>query len=339
MQVQAVGEFALIARLQQRLPPPQEARVVCGIGDDCAVLRLPAGSDLLLTTDTQEEEVHFRRAWATPEDIGWRCLAVNVSDIAAMGGMPVAAVVALSLPPDLEVAFVEGLYDGLQAVATAYSCPIVGGNVSKTAGKLAVTISVLGEVPRGQALRRSGARVGDEIWVTGTLGEAKAGLEALRHAPRLAGLATERVCERYRRPRPRLHEAWYLREHGGLHSLIDLSDGLSSDLAHICQASGVGAVLEAAQLPLAEETRRVAAALGADPLAYALHGGEDFELCFTAPPGRIAPLQADFTRRFQCPLTRVGYICAGRGVTLQLPDGRCHPLPVAGYDHFQAATP
>jgi thiamine-monophosphate kinase len=131
MLIGELGEFALIDRLQQRLPKTAPAQLVRGIGDDCAVLRSTAGTDLLLTTDTQEEGVHFRRDWSTPQDIGWRCLAVNVSDIAAMGGTPLGAVIALSVPATLEVAFVEALYDGLQELATAYDCPIIGGNISK----------------------------------------------------------------------------------------------------------------------------------------------------------------------------------------------------------------
>src|SRR5262247_1675376 len=165
MLIGELGEFALIARLQQRLQERAPAQLVRGIGDDCAVLRSTAGMDLLLTTDTQEEGVHFRRDWSTPEDIGWRCLAVNVSDIAAMGGSPLGAVIALSVPASLDVAFVEALYDGLQALATAYDCPIIGGNISKAAEHLTVTITVLGDVSAGHGVYRSGAQVGDEIWV------------------------------------------------------------------------------------------------------------------------------------------------------------------------------
>jgi thiamine-monophosphate kinase len=338
MLIGALGEFALIARLQQRLhttPPPQ---VVRDIGDDCAVLRPSPGTDLLLTTDTQEEDVHFRRAWATPQDIGWRCLAVNVSDIAAMGGRPLGAVIALSVPATLEVAFVEALYDGIQDLATAYDCPIIGGNVSKASEHLAVTITVLGEVPAGRGVYRSGARVGDEIWVTGDLGGAKAGLEVLRHPDAVADLATAEVLQRYRRPRPRLREAQFLRQHGVLHSLIDLSDGLSSDLAHICTESAVGAALEAARIPLSGPVRRVAHALQVDPLSFALHGGEDFELCLTVPVGGLAPLLQTFTQQYQCALVRVGTVTSNQGVTLRLADGTVQPLPARGYDHFRSDT-
>jgi thiamine-monophosphate kinase len=335
MQVGACGEFALIARLQQRLAASGGAQVVRGIGDDCAILRPAAGMDLLVTTDTQEEGVHFRRDWATPQDIGWRCLAVNVSDIAAMGGRPLGAVIALSLPPTLEVAFVEALYDGLYELATAYDCPIVGGNISKTAGGVSVTITVLGEVPHGQSLCRSGAQVGDDIWVTGDLGGAKAGLEALLHPEAVAGLPTTEILQRYRRPRPRLREAQYLRQHGTLHSLLDLSDGLSSDLAHICEESRVGARLEAVYIPISAEVHRVAQALHTDPLAFALHGGEDFELCFTAPPAALDAVQQAFAAQFCCPLVRIGTIESGAGITLGFPDGTQQALGAHGYDHFR----
>ena len=333
MKVCDLGEFALLARLQRRLKQADAPSVVRGIGDDCAVLRPADGHDLLVTTDTQEEGVHFRRDWSTPEDIGWRCLAVNVSDIAAMGGVPLGAVVALSLPETLAVAFVEAMYDGMSTVAEAYACPIIGGNISKSTERLSVTITVLGSAPRDGAAYRASARAGDAIWVTGDLGAAKAGLEALIHPQAVAGLPTDAVLARYRRPRPRLREAQFLRQHGA-HSLIDLSDGLSSDLAHICEASSVGAQLHADRIPISDQTRRVAHALGLDPLTVVLHGGEDFELCLTAPPSAAASLEQDFCKRFDCPITRIGIIQAGAGVTLRYPDGREVPLDAGGYDHF-----
>jgi thiamine-monophosphate kinase len=224
----------------------------------------------------------------------------------------------------------------MQELATAYDCPIIGGNVSKASGPLAVTITVLGEVPSGRAVYRSGAQVGDEIWVTGALGGAKAGLEVLLHPAAVANLATAEVLQRYRRPRPRLREAQYLCQHSVLHSLIDISDGLSSDLAHICNASGVGAQLEATRIPVSGAVRQVAQALHVDPLTYALHGGEDFELCFTAPAGSLLPLQQAFTEQFQCPLVRVGTVMSSRGVTLRLADETEQSLRARGYDHFRS---
>lgn len=337
MQVGDVGEFALIARLHARLQTPRDDHIIRGIGDDCAVLRPSAGMDLLLTTDTQEEGVHFRRDWASAQDIGWRCMAVNVSDIAAMGGRPLGAIVALSLPPTLAVAFVEALYDGMQAMAAASGCPLLGGNISQRTDTLSVTITVLGETPQDQSVYRSGAQVGDEIWVTGDLGGARAGLEVLLHPAALASLSSAEVLARYRRPQPRLREAQYLRQHAVLHSLLDLSDGLSSDLRHICEASGVGARLQAAHVPIALQTRQIALAQGAEPLDYALHGGEDFELCLTTPAGQIERLQDAFQQQFGCPLVRVGRIQPGAGITLMRPDGTQQALPVKGYDHFRRA--
>jgi thiamine-monophosphate kinase len=230
----------------------------------------------------------------------------------------------------------EDLYDGLQELATAYDCPIIGGNVSKASEHMAVTITVLGEVPCGHGVYRCGAQVGDEIWVTGDLGGAKAGLEALLHPAAVAGLVTSEVLRRYRRPCPRLREAQYLRQYGALHSLIDISDGLSSDLAHICAESGVGAELEAACLPVSDEVRQVAQALQVDPLTFALHGGEDFELCLTAPAGCLSALQHLFAAQFQCPLIRVGTVKPGREITLRLGDGTERSLRARGYDHFRS---
>ena len=240
---------------------------------------------------------------------------------------------ALSLPETLSVAFVEAMYDGMNALAAAYDCPIIGGNISKATERLSVTITVLGSAPRGGAVYRASARAGDGIWVTGDLGGAKAGLEALIHPQAVAGLSTDVVLTRYRRPLPRLREAQFLRQHGA-HSLIDLSDGLSSDLAHVCEASGVGAQLHADRIPISDETRKMAGALGLDALTMALHGGEDFELCLTAPSAVAEALEQDFRKRFDRPLTRIGTIQAGAGVTLYHSDGGEAPLIAGGYDHF-----
>jgi len=332
-----IGEFALIERLQRFLQPPSGSQIIKSIGDDCAVLQPAADADLIVTTDSQEEGVHYRLDWSTPEDIGWRCLAINVSDIAAMAGRPLGAVVALSLPADLDVAFVDGLYTGMQALAQDMACPIIGGNMTKTTGRISVTITVLGEVPRGQAVYRSGAQPGDAIWVTGTLGGAKAGLEALLHPEAVRDTPAAHALACYRRPQPRLPEALFLRQRAALHSLLDLSDGLSGDLRHICEASGVAAQIEAEAVPMHDDTRRIAQALNADPLSYALHGGEDFELCFTALPGSIEAIQADFEQQFNRSLTRVGAIQHGEGVTLAQPDGSMAALPSRGYDHFRPA--
>jgi thiamine-monophosphate kinase len=337
MRVGDLGEFRLIARLEKRLQRSLSPRIVRGIGDDCAVVQPSDGMELLLTVDTQEEGVHFKRQWTTPEDIGWRCLAVNVSDIAAMAGRPLGAIVALSLPASLDVAFLEAFYDGMQELAAGYDCPVIGGNISRRATEaMSVSITVLGETPRGRSVYRSGARVGDEIWVTGRLGGARAGLAALGQPTRVSGLATEQAVRRYCRPRPRLYEAQYLRQQANLHSLLDLSDGLSSDLRHICEASGVAAYVEAERVPIDQGVQEIAAACEAEPLDYALHGGEDFELCLTVAPGGLDEVREAFEQRFQCQLVRVGTIREGAGVVLVARDGTREPLPVRGYDHFRA---
>jgi thiamine-monophosphate kinase len=330
-----MGEFALIDRLQRFLQAPSGSQVIKSIGDDCAVVQASPESELILTTDSQEEGVHFRLDWSSPEDIGWRCLAVNVSDIAAMAGRPLGAVVALSLPAALHVAFVDGLYTGMQELAREMACPIIGGNITKTSGRVSVTITVLGEVPKGQAIYRSGARPGDEIWVTGALGGAKAGLELLLQPDTVVGMPTAYALACYRRPQPRLREAQFLRQHATLNSLLDISDGLAGDLQHICKASGVGAQIEANAVPIHDDIRRIARALQIEPLSFALHGGEDFELCFTTSPMQIEPIRADFEQQFNRSLVRVGTVRTGTDITLQQADGAETPLVARGYDHFR----
>ncbi|RMF86610.1 MAG: hypothetical protein D6736_14680 [Nitrospinota bacterium] len=193
---------------------------------------------------------------------------------------------------------------------------------------------MLGSVETGGAIYRSGAQVGDEIWVTGTLGDAYAGLRVLQEEREEREAWEEKLIQHYLQPVPRVREALWLRSTGFIHSMIDLSDGLSSDLGHICQESRVGVRVEAAALPLSEETRRLAARRGEDPLEYALHGGEDFELCFTASPGTIGPLVAQFRTRFALPLSRIGEVGPAAEPVL-IKAGQEVPLTPQGYDHFR----
>jgi thiamine-monophosphate kinase len=280
------------------------------MGDDAAVL----DGGLLFATDVLTEGVHFDLAWCSPADAGWKALAVNCSDIAAMGGSPRAAVAAVVVPEG-RPGLADGLAAGLMDAATAFGCPLVGGDT--TAGtSLTVSVAVLGDAPPGGAVLRSGARAGDAVFVTGDLGGPRAALAALRRGDRPAAGAVEHL----HRPVPRLAEG-RAASAAGATAMIDVSDGLSSDLAHLCRESGVAALLDPGAVPLG-------AGAGLDD---ALAGGDDYELCFTAPDAvRVAGV---FTAAGLPPPVRIGTVVAGTGLYLARPGGATEPLPPAGWEH------
>jgi thiamine-monophosphate kinase len=329
-----IGEFSLIARIRRRMEGRYPPEVVLGIGDDCAVLTPQADMDWVITTDTQVEDVHFRRAWLTPYEIGWRAMAVNLSDIAAMSAQPIGALAALALPAATPAAFFDELLDGMCDLGLRCRCPLIGGNLARDPAHLSLTLTVLGRVPHGQAVLRRGARAGDEIWVSGQLGGAAAGLRTFLQPIPLPDPVYTAIRQRYTRPQPRVEEAMFLRASGCVTSLIDLSDGLAGDLGHLCEESGVGAQVVAGALPLQAGVREVAAAGGEEPLALALRGGEDFELCCTARPGSLRPFLDEFLTRFGCALTPIGTMTAEPALRLVHADGSQTLLSPQAFDHF-----
>jgi len=299
------GETELIERIRRQVPLPRGSGIVLGIGDDCAIYR-PRGSaeDLLFTTDLLVEDVHFRRATHRAPDAGWKALARALSDIAAMGGEARFFLVSLALPRWADTRWVAGFYRGLLRLAARTGVTLVGGDVGRGA-KLMCDIVVCGAVPRGCALRRDGARAGDSIYVSGRLGGPALGLAKRSGA----------AWRRHLRPEPRLALGRFLRETVRATGAMDLSDGLSLDLRRFAGASKLAAEIEAPP--------RFAGA----SLEQALHGGEDYELLFTAPP------RAQVPARFEdVPLTRIGVMRRGHPGTVLL-DGR--PLPALGFDHFR----
>jgi thiamine-monophosphate kinase len=314
------GEFEIIARFTRALPVRARG-VLVGPGDDAAVLRPAPGEDLVATVDAVVEDVHFDRR-STPADVGWKSLAVNLSDLAAMGARPVAALVALGIPRGTAPATLRGVARGLAACARAHRIPVVGGNVTR-AGALSVTVTALGAVPRGHAVLRSGARAGDLVAVTGTLGDAALGLR-----PR----AARALASRQRRPVPRVAAGIALAPL--VHAAIDVSDGLVQDLGHLCRASRVGARIPAADLPLSPAYRRAVRGRP-DPLAPALAGGEDYELVVAVAPARLAAARAAAARA-GTRLTVIGRFVRGAGVRVVGEDGAPVPVP-AGHDHLAPA--
>ncbi len=295
-----------------------------GIGDDCAVLGLRSSDDILVTTDFSLEGVHFRRDWHSPESIGHRCLTRGFSDIAAMGGLPVAVFLSLALPSNVGQTWVESFLRGLLRLAKKYKAPLAGGDTAKSPTGIMADIIVVGAVPKGRALVRSGAKAGDRVYVSGELGGAAAAIGKMRRQPRTKLNPREYPSHFF--PEPRIEIARMLREKKLASAMIDTSDGLSVDLAHICEESRVGANIEADLIPRA----RVGHPGREVPLDSALHGGEDYELLFTVPRGKRLPSLVD-----GIPLTEIGEITRRRQITITNSDGIARPLRPAGWEHFR----
>lgn len=325
-------EKALITRIRRLAGAVTNTAVATGIGDDCAVLRLAgegkrgaAGQeDVLVATDFSLEGIHFRRDWHPPESIGHRCLARGLSDIAAMGGEPVAAFLSLALPRKLPRGWVRRFAGGLLALAKQCGVNLAGGDTAESPNGILADIVVLGTVPKGKAALRSGARLGDRVYVTGTLGGSAAAVsQMLRKATRKLN---PRDYPRHFFPEPRIEIGRILREKGLASAMIDTSDGLSTDLAHICEESGVGAELQAEAIPRA----RVGKALKEVDLTLALHGGEDYELLFTASRGKRIP-----SAIAGVPITQIGHITRGRKIFLVNRGGVGSELKPQGWEHFR----
>lgn len=290
-----------------------------GIGDDTAIIRVAPGSELLVTTDFSLEGVHFRRDWHPPESVGHRCLARGLSDIAAMGGKPVAAFLSLALPAKLPQGWVDRFIKGFLALAKQFSVPLAGGDTAQSPAGVLADIVAIGSVPKGKAIRRSGAKSGDRIYVTGTLGGSVATLNRLRRGERLR----PKNFPDHFSPTPRIAIGQYLREHRLASSMIDLSDGLSTDLSHLCEESRVGALVYADSLPTIDSSP--------ESLAYALHGGEDYELLFTAPHKRRVPKNIAGVM-----VTDIGEILPSRRSQMWLEsEGLRVPLKPKGWEHFK----
>lgn len=294
--------------------------VVTGIGDDAAVLRIPPRHELLVTTDFTIEKVHFRREWHPPEVVGWRCLTRGLSDIAAMGGEPQAAFLSLALGADVPQKWVEAFLKGLLELAKEHNVPLAGGDTAQSAGGIQADIVVVGSVPTGKAVLRSRAKPGEQIYVTGELGGSALALDRLREG---FPLGAER--SRHFHPEPRVEVGRWLREHGIPSAMIDISDGLSTDLEHICEESHVGAEIEMNAIPRARVGRGKGKFAG---LEYALHGGDDYELLFTS--SRPVPAKVKGV-----PITRIGRMEASPGMRIIDAAGKITALEARGWEHFK----
>lgn len=325
-------EKALIAEIRRLVASSVRGRIgnlnraiLTGIGDDCAVLRLLARRDALVTTDFSLEGIHFRRDWHPPESVAHRCLARGLSDIAAMGGTPVGVFLSLALPLDLPQVWVRRFARTLVSLAKRHGATLAGGDTAESPGSILADIIVMGAVLRGKAILRSGAKAGDRIYVSGELGGSASALITMR-AQRKGKRVNPQNYVRHFFPEPRIKVGRYLLEKRLASAMIDISDGLSTDLAHICEQSGVGALIDSPLIPRASVGRPAREV----DLDLSLHGGEDYELLFTAAPGKRVPRQIEGVA-----ITQIGRITRSRGVFLRSVNGVRRTLRPQGWEHFR----
>jgi len=330
MRLSDVGEFGLIERIK-RIVARCDPDVLLGIDDDAAVLRF-GDVALVVTTDAFVQDVHFRFDYFSPFDVGWRLMAANLSDLAAMGSKPRFAFVDLAVPRDTNSGQVLEFYEGMKALADRHGVTIVGGDTTSSPDRWFLGLSLVGEAEGGRFATRAGARPGDLLVVTGDLGGSAAGLRRLAGGGRPR--AEDSVVQRHLRPEPRVDEGRFLVHTAGVRTMIDISDGLSSEVHHICRLSGVGAIVWAEEVPIHVATRQVAEEFGDTPLEYALNGGEDFELLFAVPRESWEEVRESWQDRFSLDLTVVGEVVAPEeGVKLQ-EGGVVRDLPSGGWQHF-----
>lgn len=339
--VSATGEFGLIDLLTEELGPPHDPDIIRTIGDDAAVYKIDDKRVHVITTDILIESVHFDRSFMPMEYLGVKSIAVNVSDIVAMNATPRFATVALGVPHNVSVEMIQTVYRGIKKSCDAYGVTLIGGD-TVAAQKMTLSITVVGEAEESDIIYRHGARVGDLLCVTGDLGASYAGLRLLldqQNQLQEEGEGFKPVLDTYKyviqrhlTPTPRLTTLRAFKQ-AGVHptALIDISDGLASETQHICRMSHCGALLQATQLPVHEETKKVARLLGQDADTYALYGGEDYELLFTIS-------QEDFDKLPSGVCTHVGTMTDDASISIETPEGAVIPLEGKGYQHFGGPT-
>jgi thiamine-monophosphate kinase len=320
-----MGEFGIIKRMQRLLPVTPS--VIEGIGDDCAVFR-SHDRLYLATCDMSVEGIHFRRDFAAPDEIGWKAAVASVSDIAAMGGIPLFSIVSMACPGDTPAMFVEDLCNGMSSALSPYGAVIVGGDTTESPERIVLDVTVIGEMHNSRYLRRGGALIGDVLAVTGYPGLSRGGLDALKNDRQ-----ADELVKAYRRPRPRVAEGQWLADNTLVHSMIDLSDGLVADTGHMAAASNVGIDILTGQLPVHPALAAYCEETGGDPVEYMLGGGEDYELAFTIEPNQARAVIDQFHQEFSIPVTVIGAVAENwDGVRVDGDTPTCY-----GYEHFSDA--
>jgi len=334
MRISDLGEFGLIRNIQ-RLSLRKSSSALIGIGDDAAALKVSSSKILLVTTDMLLEEIHFDLSFTDFRSLGWKSAAANLSDIAAMGGVPRYCLTSIGIPDHISVEQIKDFYRGFHSLMKSHKTVLVGGDTCHSSQGMVISVTVLGEIEKTKMLARSGAKPGDRIFVTGTLGGSAAGLDILKNGikgqkSKSKTAEAKRLIKKHISPIARIAEGRAIALSGCASAMIDISDGLSSDLSHICEQSGVGAEIRSDRLPISPSLMKLSGRLTMPVLFYALSGGEDYELLFTVPPGKMKRLES-----LNISVTEIGMIKQGKTVILLDGRNRKSRLQPCGYDHFR----
>jgi thiamine-monophosphate kinase len=328
-----IGEFGFIDRIREVCDISVRG-VIKGIGDDCAVFRASSGRVMLFTTDMLLEDIHFMRDAITPYQLGRKVIAVNLSDIAAMGGRPLVALISVGIPVQTGVEEIQELYRGMRDICTGSGLDIAGGDTVASPDKLVINASVIGEVRENEVLYRSGARPGDRLFLTGSVGDSSAGLKILQHEIRPPESIGRHFIKAHNEPTPLVEIGAFIATSGLATAMIDLSDGLLSDLGHICKESGVGALLFSEKIPISPELTLLAGGAKFNPLELALSGGEDYQLLFSVPEKNAQGIETLFKEHGISPPSLIGEIVQERGIRMRKHDGSSEELRPQGFNHF-----
>jgi len=335
MTLKEIGEFGFIKKISQGcLIRPDN--IIKAIGDDAAAFSTDPKQISLITTDLLVERVHFLRRAISGFELGYKSLAVNLSDIAAMGGTAREAFVSIAIPEDCPLEYLEAFYDGMKNLAARFDVNILGGDTTSSKIDLIINIAVHGTVAKEEMLCRDSAKPGDLIFSTGCLGDSKAGLHLVLNEIALDDDYLAMLIKAHLHPEPHLSEGRFLARRPGVHAAIDTSDGLSSDLGHIAEESGVGATLYSEKIPVSESLQKFCSRFDFDPVDFALAGGEDYTLLCAIAPQNAADIAREFQDEFERPLFHLGKITNKTGMEIIFPDGSSRPVMPTGWNHFKA---
>ena len=334
MSLQKIGEFGFIKKISHGcLIRPEN--IIKAIGDDAAAFTTDPARISLITTDLMVERIHFLRNAISGFDLGYKSLAVNLSDIAAMGGTERESFVSIAIPEDCPLDYLKAVYDGMKDLAAKFHVNILGGDTTGSKADLIINVVVHGTIAREEMLCRDAARPGDIIYSTGNLGDSKAGLHLILNNIPADSDQLLNLLRAHLRPVPHLAEGRFLAQQPAVNAAIDTSDGLSSDLGHIAEASGVGVVLDSDKIPISGDLKAFCRYFNFDPVEYALSGGEDYTLLCTVSPQKGGAIAKNFQKKFNRPLFRIGEVIADREMKINYPDGSCSRIAPSGWNHFK----
>lgn len=334
MTLKKIGEFGFIKKISRGCLIRPDS-IIKAIGDDAAAFTTDPARISLITTDLLVERIHFLRNAISGFDLGYKSLAVNLSDIAAMGGTARESFISIAIPEDCPLDYLEAVYDGMKNLATKFDVNILGGDTTRSKVDLIINVVVHGTIVREELLCRDAARPGDIVYSTGYLGDSKAGLHLILNNIPVESDEWRNLLRAHLRPVPHLLEGRFLAQQPAVKAAIDTSDGLSSDLGHITEQSGVGAILDADKIPVSGDLKLFCRQFNFDPVEYALAGGEDYTLLCTVSPAEAAAIATEFEEKFNRPLFSIGEITAGTEMKLNYPDGSYSPIAPSGWNHFR----